>query len=147
MEMIVFSGVQGSGKSTFYFERFAKSHLRINLDMLRTRNREDIILHACLAAQQPMVIDNTSPTIAQRARYATIGRAAGFRTVLYFFDISIETALTRNGNRSGAELVPEIGVRGTFAKLERPTNAEPFDQMFVVEVAQDGTTNVREVAG
>jgi hypothetical protein len=44
MEAVVFSGVQGVGKSTFYRERFFATHVRINLDMLRTRNREDVLL-------------------------------------------------------------------------------------------------------
>lgn len=69
MEAVVFCGVQGSGKSTFFVERFAHTHVRLNLDMLRTRSREDILLHACLAAQQPFVADNTNATRAQRQRY------------------------------------------------------------------------------
>ena len=82
MELIVFSGVQGSGKSTFYRERFFSTHVRISLDLLKTRGREDVLLHACLAAQQPVVIDNTNPTRAQRSRYARLAAASGFKSVL-----------------------------------------------------------------
>ncbi|MCB9352743.1 MAG: ATP-binding protein, partial [Lewinellaceae bacterium] len=32
MEGILFIGIQASGKSTFYKERFFNSHLRISLD-------------------------------------------------------------------------------------------------------------------
>ena len=39
-ECIIFVGIQGSGKSTFYKENFFKTHVRINLDMLKSRNRE-----------------------------------------------------------------------------------------------------------
>ncbi|HWE94100.1 MAG TPA: hypothetical protein VG269_09070 [Tepidisphaeraceae bacterium] len=39
MEAVIFCGVQGSGKSTFFRERFFDTHLRLNLDMLRTRHR------------------------------------------------------------------------------------------------------------
>jgi transcriptional regulator with XRE-family HTH domain len=37
VEAIIFVGIQASGKSTFYRERFFDTHLRINLDMLKTR--------------------------------------------------------------------------------------------------------------
>ena len=39
MEMILLVGAPGAGKSTFA-RRFHDSHLRINLDMLRTCHRE-----------------------------------------------------------------------------------------------------------
>jgi predicted kinase len=35
MEAVIFVGIQGSGKSTFYNERFVDTHIRINLDMLK----------------------------------------------------------------------------------------------------------------
>ena len=54
---IVFCGVQGSGKSTFFASRFAGTHVRLNRDMLGTRHREDVLLHACLAVRQPFVAD------------------------------------------------------------------------------------------
>jgi predicted kinase len=145
MEMIVFSGIQGAGKSTFFHQRFASSHVRLSLDVVRTRNREDILLFACLAAQQPCVIDNTNPTANQRARYAAIGKAAGFRTVLYFFDVDLEQGLARNAGRSEAERIPEIGVRGTFAKLERPTMAENFDQIFLVKLSPENVWATEEL--
>ena len=69
MEAIIFVGIQASGKSTFYRERFFDTHLRINLDMLKTRYREQLILRACIEAKQPFVVDNTNPSVEERARY------------------------------------------------------------------------------
>jgi predicted kinase len=40
MEAVILIGIQGSGKSTFCRERFFNTHIRINLDMLKTRHRE-----------------------------------------------------------------------------------------------------------
>ncbi|MEN3294973.1 MAG: hypothetical protein V7642_4226, partial [Burkholderiales bacterium] len=42
MEMLLFIGIQASGKSTFYKERFFDTHVRISMDLLRTRNRESV---------------------------------------------------------------------------------------------------------
>ncbi len=62
MEAIIFIGLQASGKSSFYKEKFIDTHIRINLDMLKTRYREKVLFDACLKAKQPLVIDNTNPT-------------------------------------------------------------------------------------
>src|SRR4051794_23667880 len=69
MEAVLFVGLQASGKSTFYRERFFTTHLRINLDMLRTRHREKRLLEVCLETQLRFVVDNTNPTRADRRRY------------------------------------------------------------------------------
>ena len=144
MEAVVFSGIQGAGKSTFYQHRFYATHVRLNLDMLKTRNREDILLHACLAAQQSFVVDNTNPTARQRARYAGLARAAGFRAVLYFFEATVDEAIARNRNRSPAARVPDVAVLGTQAKLEPPRQDEGFDAIYLVKATADGAFDVRE---
>ena len=78
MNVVIFSGIQATGKSTFFKERFADTHIRINLDMLRTRNREKRLFELCLELQQPCVVDNTNPAAADRASYIEPARAAGF---------------------------------------------------------------------
>src|ERR671926_345106 len=99
MEAVIFIGVQASGKSSFYKERFFRTHVRISLDMLRTRHRERLLLGACLAAQQPFVVDNTNPTPAARARYVVPARAAGFHVVGYYFQTALAGAIRRNAAR------------------------------------------------
>ena len=69
MEAVILIGIQGAGKSTFYRERFFDTHVRVSLDMLKTRHRERALLEACLATGQPLVVDNTNVTAAERARY------------------------------------------------------------------------------
>ena len=48
MEAVIFVGIQASGKSRFYRERFFTTHVRINLDLLRMRRRERSLLAWCL---------------------------------------------------------------------------------------------------
>ena len=120
MEAIILCGIQASGKSTFVRERWFESHVRINLDMLKTRNREDIVLFACLAAKTPVVIDNTDPTRAQRGRYLKLARAAGYEAVvLYYFETTVEAALARNGVRPERNRVLELAIRGTTKRIAR----------------------------
>lgn len=83
MELVIFIGLQGSGKSTVYKQRLVDTHIRLNLDMLRTRHCESLLFEACPAAKQPVVIGNTNPTIEERARYVLPAKAADFRVVGY----------------------------------------------------------------
>jgi predicted kinase len=71
MNGIIFIGLQGSGKSSFYLEKLYKTHIRLSMDMLKTRHRENVMLQACLAGKQPCVIDNTNPTKEEREKYIT----------------------------------------------------------------------------
>ncbi|MDB5295174.1 MAG: kinase [Phycisphaerales bacterium] len=143
---IVFCGLQGSGKSTFFARRFADTHVRLNLDTLRTRHREDVLLHACLAIQQPFVADNTNPTPTSRRRYAALARAAGFAGVeCYWFDVPTDLCVARNAARPEDKRVPEVGVRGTAAKFVQPTRAEGFDRVWRVTPGDGGEVVVAEV--
>ena len=136
MELVVFAGIPASGKTTFYRERFLATHVRVSLDLLKTRQREDILLHACLAAQQPVVVDNTNPLAAQRTRYVQLAKAAGFRAVLYFFDVPTRTAVGRNSGREGKARVANVAIFGSQKKLQRPTAAEGFDEIFRVTTGE-----------
>ncbi len=135
-EAVIFVGVQGAGKSTFYLQRFFDTHVRINLDMLRTRHRERLLFEACLQAGQSFVVDNTNATVEHRARYVAPARERGFRVIAYFFDVELRYAMRRNRQRPGAKNIPAAGVTGTFRKLQPPTKAEGFDQIFTVGVQE-----------
>ena len=138
MEAVVFIGIQGAGKSTFFRERFFDTHVRINLDMLRTRSREGILLTACLQSGQAFVIDNTNPLPGDRRRYIEPARAAGFRVVAYFFKTTLREAMQRNNLRSGKQRVPVPAVAAAFKKLVPPTVDESFDEIHTVEIVPDG---------
>ena len=146
-EAVVFVGVQGSGKSTFYRERFFDTHVRINLDMLRTRPREQLLLTACLAGKQAFVIDNTNPLPGDRARYIGPARQAGFRVVAYFFETALRDAIRRNNERPGKQRVPVPAIAGTFRKLQAPTMEEGYDAIYKVTISPEGAFIVSEAPG
>ncbi|WP_374352337.1 AAA family ATPase [Chitinimonas sp.] len=133
MQAIVLIGPQASGKSSFCRAHLFSSHVRLNLDMLRTRHRERVLLEACIAAKQAMVIDNTNPTRADRARYLPALRAAGFGVLAYWFDDSYERCAVRNEAREGQARVPEVGLKHYFARFQRPRIDEGFDGVFRVQ--------------
>src|SRR4051794_30435117 len=126
MEAVIFAGAQASGKSTFYKQRFFETHVRINLDMLKTRHREDLLLRACLEGKQPFVVDNTNPTKEARARYIDLARASGFRVVGYYFQSRMSELIRRNNLREGKARVPVQAIGGTLKKLQVPGLDEGF---------------------
>ena len=136
MEAVIFIGVQGSGKSTFYARYFADTHLRLSRDVLGTSARLDVLFHAALAVKQKLVLDNTHPTRASRARYLAACRAEGYRVIAYWFDATAEEALARNARRSGRARVPDKAVHGALAKLEPPSPDEAFDELHRVRVVE-----------
>lgn len=134
MEMVLFIGVPGSGKSTFYQERFADTHVHINLDTLKTRHREMAFIQACIAAKLSCVVDNTNVSAQERARYIPLARQAGYQVVGYFFRSNLAEASQRNRQRTGKALVPEKGMRARFQRLELPLVSEGFDQLYYVRI-------------
>jgi predicted kinase len=137
MEAVIFIGIQGSGKSSFFRERFFDTHVRINLDMLRTRRREELLVSACLEAGQPFVIDNTNTLPSDRARYVERARAAGFRTVAYFFESSLREAMQRNNLRAAKQNVPAPAVAAAFKRIVPPSADERFDEIYTVKLTAD----------
>jgi predicted kinase len=137
VELVIFVGVQASCKSTFYRERFFTTHLRVNLDMLRTRHRERELVETCLRVGQPLVIDNTNPTKAERQPYIEVARAASFRVTGYYFQSNVEDCKRRNDQRSEDQRVPLPGLLGTYVKLEIPAREEGFDELFYVRLVDD----------
>jgi len=139
MEAVIFIGIQGSGKSHFYRERFFNSHVRISLDLLKTRGRERRLVELCFETQQPFVVDNTNATVANRAFYIETAKARGSRVVGYFFEPSVTEALKRNERRTGTGRVPKVAIYATLKRLQRPSFREGFDELFFVKVGADGT--------
>ncbi len=134
MEAILLIGIQAVGKSTFYKERFFSTHIRINLDMLKTRHREMLLVEACIAAKQPFVVDNTNILKHERARYIELAKPAGFRIVGYYFQSRLHDALQRNRQRQGIANIPEKGLIAKHRQLEIPGYAEGFDQLYYVMI-------------
>jgi predicted kinase len=138
MEAIVLCGVQGSGKTTLYRDRWLETHARVAMDLLRTRARERAFLELCLSTRQPFVVDATNPTPADRRRYVAPAQAAGFRVVGVLVEVDLDRALGRNDRRDARRRVPTAGVAGTGRRLLPPTPEEGFDELWHATSAPDG---------
>jgi len=119
MEAIILCGVQGSGKTTLYRDRFIGTHVHVSLDVLRTRAREAALIDECLEEGRAFVVDNTNPTAADRRRYVETARAAGFKVIGY---------VVEGGGRS--EHVGPGTTAATARRFVRPAPEEGFDELW-----------------
>jgi predicted kinase len=138
MEAVILIGVQASGKSSFFKERFFDTHVRINLDLLRTKHRQRLLLEACLAGKQPFVVDNTNLTTEVRSELIAVAKAAGFRVIGYYLRTDLKEALLRNSERTGRGRIPDKGILGSHKRLQLPTREEGFDALYYVRSTEMG---------
>ena len=130
---ILFTGLQASGKTTFYRQRFPDL-VHVNLDTLHTRNRERLLMDECFAAGSSFVVDNTNPTSEIRAKYIDDARRHGYRVIGYYFQSSIPACKERNSRRTGKALLPVSALAATHRILELPDRAEGYDELYYVRI-------------
>jgi predicted kinase len=142
MELVVLAGLQASGKSTFYRERLAETHLLVSKDLMRSardkNRRQAAQLEAALRAGRSVVVDNTNPSPTERAPLVGLGRAFGARLVCYFFVTSVPECLARNERRAGRARVPPVAIHVTARRLVSPSPAEGFDALYRVRLVPGG---------
>jgi predicted kinase len=146
VELVIFVGLQASGKSTFFRKRFAATHEHVSKDLFRNnrdRNRRQAqLIEAALGKGVPVVVDNTNPTVEDRRSLIDLGRRFGAKIVGYYFDSTVRQSVGRNRRRTGEDQVPDVAVFATAKKLERPAYLEGFDELFSVRMTDDSTFEV-----
>ncbi len=136
--LVIIMGIQGSGKSTFYRKFLAKDFVRVNLDTLKTRQQEKLLIEKCLKNRKSFAIDNTNPTKQDRQRYIPSAKTTGYKIVGYFMESKLNECIARNNLRQGKEKIPITAIASTSNKLQMPSYDEGFDELYFVK--NDGKT-------
>ena len=132
-QAIIFIGLQASGKTTFFNRMLADgNYAHISLDILHTRNKENLLLTECLESGLSFVVDNTNPEIATRSNYIRKARQYGYRVIGFFFQSILKDCMKRNEER-GCK-VPPVAIASTSNKLQMPSKAEGFDELYFVSI-------------
>ena len=135
-QMILFIGIQASGKTTFYNRELAShGYIHINLDTLHTRHNEQLAIDECFSRGASFVVDNTNPTKADRKRYIAEAKQCDYEIVGIFFQSILKDCIARNEARPNK--VPRIAIPGTQNKLQLPDYAEGFDKLYYVQIAEN----------
>jgi predicted kinase len=138
LELVIFIGLQASGKSTYFRERFAATHELVSKDLFpnnRNRNRRQAqLIEAALGAGSSVVVDNTNPTVEDRQSLIRLGREHGAKIVGYYFESTARECVERNRLRAGKAKVPDVAIYATAKKLVPPSYSEGFDELFRVRL-------------
>lgn len=149
-ECVLFIGLPASGKTTFYQRRFAATHTHISKDHWPHASRKDArqaeLIRQALSAGESVVVDNTSPALADRAQVISIAREFGARVIGYYFSATTREAIGRNRGREGRQRVPDVAIFTKAKRMVAPTLAEGFDELYRVAIREDGEYDVTPVA-
>lgn len=137
LELIIFVGLQGSGKTTWYREHFAATHVHVSKDLMpnaRSREtRQQQQIEKALADGRSVVVDNTNPSIESRAPLIALGHRLGARVIAVYFEMHVPTSLMRNRAREGKARVPDVAIFRTKKQLVPPSLDEGFDEVRVIQ--------------
>jgi predicted kinase len=136
-EAVIFIGLQGSGKTTYFTNHFAATHTHVSRDIQETAERERALIRECLQSGRSFVVDNTNATRAVRAPYIREAKAAGFYVLCFFFDTSIRTAIGRNNHRKDKKPIPVPAMLRTAKRLEPPSLEEGIDRIRTITSERD----------
>jgi predicted kinase len=132
-EAIIFVGLQGSGKTTYFNNHFAATHQHISRDVQKTVEREMTLVRECLRSGRSFVLDDTNATRAARALYIREAKAAGFNVVAYFFDTPVRTAIGRNNHRKDKKPIPVPAILRAAKGLQPPSQDEGLDEIRIIK--------------
>lgn len=143
MEAIIFVGLQATGKSTFYKNNLFNTHLRISNDLLKTKNREKLLLEFCRTTNMSFVVDNTNVTKEVRQKYIEFCKEINCITKCYYFKTDLQRSILWNSKRIGKDRIPDVGILGTHKKMEIPILEEGFNNLYYVDFL-DGNFIVKD---
>lgn len=148
-ECVIFVGLPASGKTTFFQQRFSATHRHISKDHWPTASNKDVrqaaLIDAALSHGDSVVIDNTNPSIRERAAIIARARSYSARIVGFYFTAGTREAIGRNRGREGAQRVPDVAIFTKAKQMVKPTRAEGFDELSTVSIGADGTFAVQPI--
>jgi predicted kinase len=150
--MAILIGLQGSGKSTFFRQRLAGTHIHVSKDDFRNarhrQSRQLRMIEDALASGDNVAVDNTNPAPEEWKPLIAVARRLRARVTGYWFPPDVRGSFERNAARPPQTRVPDVGIYATLKRLQCPRHADGFDELravrfdgaggFAVTVMRDG---------
>jgi predicted kinase len=150
LELVVFVGLQGAGKTTCYRCCFAGTHEHVSKDSwpnARHRQRRQLrLIDQALGAGRSAVVDNTNPALEDRLPLVAAARTHDAVAVAVWLPASVGECLARNLRRQGRARVPEVAIFSTARRLRPPSIQEGFDRVQIARMTVAHTFELEESA-
>jgi predicted kinase len=147
IRLAILIGLQASGKSTFYRQSLADTHVHVSKDAFpraRHRQRRQLrLITEAFAAGHDVAVDNTNPAPAEWRPLIDVAAEFGAHVTGYWFPPDLPGSLQRNAERPAETRVPDVGMFATIARLQQPRLADGFDELIVVRFDGRGGFDVR----
>ncbi len=137
---VIFTGLQGTGKTEFYERYFSEAYTRIALSELQTRKNEKALINECIRTHESYVIDGGNLTREDRCRYFDAAREAGYRIVGYYFPYTAEDPQVHSSLASDKNALRRH--KKAQSKLEPPQYGEGYDELYTVTLQKGGDYEV-----
>ncbi|KAI9373296.1 polynucleotide kinase 3 phosphatase-domain-containing protein [Aspergillus egyptiacus] len=142
LELVIFCGSPGAGKSTFYWNYLEPlDYERVNQDILKTRPKCIKVAKEHLAAGRSVVVDNTNADPETRAHWVEVAKE--FKIPIRCVYFSASPALCKHNNAVRAAnkslnpesrtLLPGIAFGDFLKRFKEPTLSEGFKDIIRVD--------------
>ncbi|WPH01075.1 putative HAD-superfamily hydrolase,subfamily IIIA, polynucleotide kinase 3 phosphatase [Acrodontium crateriforme] len=155
VELVLFCGSPGSGKSTFYWRQMESlGYARVNQDLLKTRDKCMRAASELLEEGRSVVVDNTNADVETRALW--IGLAKKFNVPIRLIHFTCSAKLCEHNdtvralggelmNPESRTLLPKMAFTGFTARYREPKIEEGFEDITRVDFLFDGTDEQRAI--
>ena len=137
-EIVLFVGPPAAGKTFLYTRVFAPTHVHVNQDHLRTRDKCLRVVADTIEAGRSCVVDNTNRDRATRQHYVQLARQLGVKVRCLYFDVDKATCVHNNHYRAFAAgpgekraLLPPTAIDSWFRDRQVPSAKEGFAEVVV----------------
>ncbi|KAL4975739.1 polynucleotide kinase 3 phosphatase-domain-containing protein [Aspergillus desertorum] len=152
LELVIFCGSPGAGKSTFFWDYLKPlGYERVNQDILKSRMKCIKAAKEHLAAKRSVVVDNTNADVDTRAQWFEVAKEFNVPIRCVYFTAppalckhnNAVRAANRSLNPESRTLLPGIAFGDFARRFEEPTLAEGFQDILRVDFRFRGDENAR----
>ncbi|KAI9766288.1 MAG: hypothetical protein M1835_007218 [Candelina submexicana] len=143
LDVVLFCGSPGAGKSTFYWTFMQPlGYERVNQDLLKTRDKCLQLAAKYISEGRPVAIDNTNADPDTRAKWVQLANKCGVPIRCIYFTASTslcehnDTVRALNGNLVNPEqrtLLPAVAFSSFVARFQKPTLKEGFEDITEID--------------
>ncbi|KAB8070236.1 polynucleotide kinase 3 phosphatase-domain-containing protein [Aspergillus leporis] len=154
LELVIFCGSPGAGKSTFYWDYLEPlGYERVNQDTLKTRPKCIKVAKEHLAARRSVVVDNTNADPETRAHWIEVAKEFNVPIRCVYFSASPTLCRHNNAVRAANQslnpesraLLPGIAFGDFGRRHKEPTMSEGFKDIIRVDFRFRGNDEVKKI--